>query len=161
MLPSRIVPSSTHLFFPAGVSFVGSTYAPTEKIQILPSKPRSVSCRNVLLVKSECHILGGHSRRATVRCSMDEERTLFESSPKTIASAIQYGHVQHVAVLVEDTAAAKRFYMEVLGMADDHALRNPKLPFDGTFLKAGNSQIHLMELPSVDPKTGRPEHGGR
>jgi glyoxylase I family protein len=64
-------------------------------------------------------------------------------------------------MLVEDTAAARQFYMEVLGMTDDYDLRNPNLPFDGTFLRAGNSQIHLMELPSVDPKTGRPAHGGR
>jgi glyoxylase I family protein len=64
-------------------------------------------------------------------------------------------------MLVENTEVAKRFYMDVLGMADDHAMRNPKLPFGGTFLRAGSSQIHLMELPSVDPKVGRPEHGGR
>jgi glyoxylase I family protein len=89
-----------------------------------------------------------------------------EGSPvdaPSVASApvIEYGHVQHVGLLVEDTAKAKRFYVEVLGMGDDHALRNAKLPFGGTFLRAGNSQIHLMELPSMDPKTGRPQHGGR
>jgi glyoxylase I family protein len=77
------------------------------------------------------------------------------------AASIEYGGIHHVGMLVENTAAAKRFYMDVLGMGDDHALRNPKLPFGGTFVRAGNSQIHLMELPSVDPKVGRPEHGGR
>lgn len=74
---------------------------------------------------------------------------------------VQYGGIQHVGMLVEDTATAKRFYMDVLGMTDDDALRNPNLPFVGAFLRAGNSQVHLMELPSVDPKVGRPDHGGR
>jgi glyoxylase I family protein len=83
------------------------------------------------------------------------------SSDSEGAVSIEYGGIQHVGVLVEDTVASKKFYMEVLGMADDHALRSPKLPFEGTFLRAGNSQIHLMELPNSNPKDGRPEHGGR
>jgi glyoxylase I family protein len=83
--------------------------------------------------------------------------------PKSTSAppSVQFGCVQHVGMLVENTELAKRFYVNVLGMADDHAQRNPNLPFGGTFLRAGSSQIHLMELPSVDPKIGRPEHGGR
>lgn len=83
------------------------------------------------------------------------------STEPTSAQKIEYGCIQHVGMLVEDTETAKRFYMDILGMSDDHALRNPKLPFGGTFVRAGNSQVHLMELPSVDPKDGRPTHGGR
>lgn len=74
---------------------------------------------------------------------------------------MQYGRIQHAGVLVKDTAASKKFYMEVLGMLDDSQLRNSKLPFKGAFLKAGSSQIHLMELPNPDPEEGRPDHGGR
>lgn len=77
------------------------------------------------------------------------------------SGSVQYVAIQHAGMLVENTEKAKEFYMEVFGMEDDTALRNPKLPFHGAFLKAGSSQIHLMELPSVDPKTGRPAHGGR
>jgi hypothetical protein len=161
MLPNPDIPNWNPPFFPAVITFVGSMYAPNTKRQIFPLNFRSASGPGVLPFKAERHIFGGRTGRTTVRCSLDHEHHSFESTPRAGVSSIQYGHVQHVAVLVEDTAAAKRFYMEVLGMADDHALRNPKLPFDGTFLKAGNSQIHLMELPSVDPKTGRPEHGGR
>ncbi len=72
-----------------------------------------------------------------------------------------YLGIQHAGMLVEDTERAKKFYMEVFGMEDDTEKRNPKLPFKGAFLKAGVSQIHLMELPSLDPKEGRPDHGGR
>lgn len=74
---------------------------------------------------------------------------------------VRYGRIQHAGVLVKDTALSKQFYMHVFGMEDDDALRNPKLPFKGSFLKAGSSQIHLMQLPSPDPEQGRPEHGGR
>lgn len=75
--------------------------------------------------------------------------------------SIEYGAIQHIGLLVASTARAKAFYTDVLGMADDEHLRNPALPFGGTFVRAGDSQIHLMELPSPDPTTGRPEHGGR
>ena len=77
------------------------------------------------------------------------------------ASAVEYGRIQHCGVLVKDTEASKSFYMNVFGMEDEDYLRNPKLPFNGSFLRAGASQIHLMELPNPDPLTGRPAHGGR
>jgi hypothetical protein len=50
---------------------------------------------------------------------------------------------------------------QVLGMEDQSAKRNPDLPYPGAFMGAGNQQIHLMELPIIDPVEGRPEHGGR
>lgn len=86
--------------------------------------------------------------------------TVTRRCPMT-ASAVQYGRIQHAGVLVKDTATSKQFYMDVFGMQDDDELRNPKLPFKGSFLKAGSSQIHLMQLPNPDPLDGRPEHGGR
>lgn len=78
-----------------------------------------------------------------------------------MSTAVDYGRIQHAGVLVKDTVASKKFYMDVLGMLDETELRSSKLPFDGAFLKAGSSQIHLMELPNPDPEEGRPEHGGR
>lgn len=53
------------------------------------------------------------------------------------------------------------WYTGLLGMADDTHLRNAALPFPGAFVRAGASQIHLMELPNPDPVDGRPPHGGR
>lgn len=76
-------------------------------------------------------------------------------------STVRYGRIQHAGVLVTSTEVAKQFYMQVYGMQDDDHLRNPKLPFKGSFMRAGSSQIHLMELPSPDPIMGRPVHGGR
>lgn len=74
---------------------------------------------------------------------------------------VEYGRIQHAGVLVRDTLASKKFYMDVLGMSDDTHMRSVKLPFEGAFVRAGESQIHLMELPNPDPLEGRPEHGGR
>eukprot|EP00903_Cladosiphon_okamuranus_P008846 g8470.t1 len=74
----------------------------------------------------------------------------------------EFGGVQHAGVLVKDTKASKEFYVNVLGFEDESSLRpDDKLPFDGAFVRAGATQIHLMELPNPDPVDGRPEHGGR
>lgn len=99
-----------------------------------------------------------HSQARTSVC-----RPRMTSSPTqpSTQTGVQYGGIQHAGVLVRDTSAAMKFYTEVLGMTDDTAVRNPKLPFDGGFVRAGTSQIHIMELPNPDPTEGRPAHGGR
>ncbi|CAM9960391.1 unnamed protein product [Ectocarpus sp. 12 AP-2014] len=78
----------------------------------------------------------------------------------TEASVPEFGGIQHAGVLVSDSMASKEFYVNVFGFEDDSPLR-PQLPFDGAFVRAGATQIHLMELPNPDPVDGRPEHGGR
>ena len=76
------------------------------------------------------------------------------------ASDIKYGEMQHAGVLVQDVPKAVEFYTQVLGMRDESHLR-PNLPYPGAFIGCGVNQIHLMQLPSPDPKEGRPEHGTR
>lgn len=94
-------------------------------------------------------------KRNTVRmCANDGQRV-------KVSRPVQYHGIQHAGMLVENTERAKKFYTEVFGMEDETHSRNPKLPFKGAFMRAGNSQIHLMELPSPDPIEGRPDHGGR
>lgn len=67
--------------------------------------------------------------------------------------------LHHVSILVADTARARRFYEDVLGLKP---LDRPDLGFPGAWLALGEGQqLHLMELPNPDPRTGRPEHGGR
>eukprot|EP00291_Cryptomonas_curvata_P020216 CAMPEP_0172170028 /NCGR_PEP_ID=MMETSP1050-20130122/11035_1 /TAXON_ID=233186 /ORGANISM="Cryptomonas curvata, Strain CCAP979/52" /LENGTH=136 /DNA_ID=CAMNT_0012841155 /DNA_START=123 /DNA_END=533 /DNA_ORIENTATION=- len=73
---------------------------------------------------------------------------------------LKYGGLQHAGVLVTNTASAVKFYTEVLGMSDVSHLR-PALEYPGAFIACGNDQIHLMQLPSPDPRDGRPVHGGR
>lgn len=51
--------------------------------------------------------------------------------------------------------------MDVFGFTDETYQRPTTLPYPGAFLRCGTSQIHLMQLPTLDPKTGRPAHGGR
>jgi glyoxylase I family protein len=67
--------------------------------------------------------------------------------------------IHHVSVLVADTERALRFYRDILGLALEPA--RPQLSFPGAWLRIGDQQIHLLELPSPDPVDGRPAHGGR
>src|SRR3569832_2460577 len=67
--------------------------------------------------------------------------------------------ILHVGVLVTDTMRALCFYRDILGLDVDPA--RPDLGYPGAWLWVGAQQIHLMELPTPDPATGRPAHGGR
>jgi glyoxylase I family protein len=67
--------------------------------------------------------------------------------------------IHHVSVIVADTERALRFYRDTLGLDVDAA--RPDLGYPGAWLKIGDQQIHLLELPNPDPVTGRPVHGGR
>ncbi len=66
--------------------------------------------------------------------------------------------IHHISLLVSDTARALEFYGTLLGL---EKVERPDLPFPGAWLAVGDQQIHLLELPSPDPASGRPEHGGR
>ncbi|GAB6040087.1 VOC family protein [Endothiovibrio diazotrophicus] len=68
--------------------------------------------------------------------------------------------LHHVSLLVADTERSLRFYAGVLGM--EVSGRRPELGFPGAWLEVGEGgQIHLLELESPDPVSGRPERGGR
>ncbi len=68
-------------------------------------------------------------------------------------------HLHHVSLLVSDTQKALQFYCGVLGLKP---IERPNFPFPGAWLEVSElQQIHLIELPSPDPKEGRPAHGGR
>lgn len=84
----------------------------------------------------------------------------FASSVK-IEPAVEYGRIQHVGVLVSDASASKKFYMEVLCMQEESELSHVKLPFNCAFLRAGSSQIHLMEHSNPDSEEKRSEQSGR
>jgi len=66
--------------------------------------------------------------------------------------------IHHVSLLVSDTDRALAFYHELLGLP---LLARPELGFPGAWLALGPHQLHLLELPSPDPREGRPDHGGR
>ncbi|MGR8980938.1 MAG: VOC family protein [Gammaproteobacteria bacterium] len=73
--------------------------------------------------------------------------------------SIDFISLHHASLLVADTGVSLDFYKGVLGLKQ---IDRPPLPFPGAWLQVGdNQQIHLLELPNPDPKTGRPEHGGR
>ncbi len=67
--------------------------------------------------------------------------------------------IHHASVLVSDVSRSLQFYVDVLGIEIDSS--RPQMPFAGAWLRVGDQQIHLLQLPNPDPVTGRPEHAGR
>ncbi|MDZ7805160.1 VOC family protein, partial [Thiohalophilus sp.] len=67
--------------------------------------------------------------------------------------------IHHVSIIVSDTSRALAFYEQVLGLPVDGT--RPDLGYPGAWLRIGDQQLHLLELPNPDPVTDRPAHGGR
>lgn len=67
--------------------------------------------------------------------------------------------IHHVSLIVADTQRALHFYCDLLGLSVDNA--RPDLGYPGAWLRVGDQQIHLLELPNPDPIEGRPAHGGQ
>lgn len=65
----------------------------------------------------------------------------------------------HASFLVADLAKSRAFYEGVLGLRPSPA--RPDLGYAGVWYDVGAQQLHLLALPSPDPVTGRPAHGGR
>ena len=67
--------------------------------------------------------------------------------------------VNHVSLLVSDTARALGFYHGLFGIPLDAS--RPDLGFPGAFLRLGEVQIHLLELPAAAAQGALPAHAGR
>ena len=67
--------------------------------------------------------------------------------------------VNHVSLLVADTARALGFYHDLLGIPLETS--RPELGFPGAFLQLGNVQIHLLELATAGPPGLQPKPAGR
>ena len=67
--------------------------------------------------------------------------------------------LHHVSLVVANTTKSVAFYTQILDL--EVCAGRPELPFAGAWLKVGDQQIHLLEVPNPDPVKGRPEHGGR
>jgi glyoxylase I family protein len=68
--------------------------------------------------------------------------------------------LDHISLLVRDTARALEFYHGLLGLAVDPS--RPDLGFPGAFLDTGNAQIHLLELaPPAAAQNAGEKPGGR
>lgn len=72
---------------------------------------------------------------------------------------MQISCIHHVSLIVADTRRSLHFYCDLLGLSIDYA--RPDLGYPGAWLRVGDQQIHLLELPNPDPIEGRPAHGGR
>ncbi len=56
--------------------------------------------------------------------------------------------VHHVSINVDDVTAAKRFYVDLLGLRD---LPRPDFDFAGAWLQAGDQEVHLLGIQSGKP----------
>ena len=53
--------------------------------------------------------------------------------------------LHHVSINVDDVEAARRFYVDVLGLTERRD--RPAFSFGGAWLDAGDQQVHLIEAP--------------
>lgn len=59
----------------------------------------------------------------------------------------------HASVNVDDLEAAKRFYVDLLGLVP---IERPDLGVGGMWLDAGDGrQVHLIDIPAVAPDCGQ------
>ena len=68
-------------------------------------------------------------------------------------------NLHHASVVIADLEQSLAFYQGVLGLQTDDS--RPDLGYPGAWLRVGGQQVHLLQLPNVDPVQGRPEHVGR
>ena len=73
----------------------------------------------------------------------------FYAGPLRTSSG-QTGHmtplgVHHVSINVDDVDAARRFYVDILGLTE--RTDRPAFSFDGAWLNIGAQQVHLIEAP--------------
>jgi len=67
--------------------------------------------------------------------------------------------IHHVSLLVSDTPRALDFYHGVLGLEVEP--QRPELGFPGAWLRVGDRQIHLIEMPERARAANPAAHGGR
>ena len=64
-------------------------------------------------------------------------------------SKFEIGGILHASVIVSDTQRALEFYHNILGLSV--ITERPNLGYPGAWLKLGDEQLHLLELPNPDP----------
>jgi catechol 2,3-dioxygenase-like lactoylglutathione lyase family enzyme len=60
--------------------------------------------------------------------------------------------VHHVSLNVSDVAAARRFYVEVLGLEE---IPRPAFPFAGAWLRSGGQELHLIAREGHEAPEGQ------
>lgn len=67
--------------------------------------------------------------------------------------------IHHISFVIADVNLSLDFYCGVLGLVEDPS--RPDLGYPGAWLRVGEQQIHLLQVPNPDPPEGRPVHVGR
>jgi len=69
-----------------------------------------------------------------------------------------FNSILHSSVIIADVEKSLTLYRDILGLNVDSS--RPDLGYPGAWLKVGDQQIHLIQLPNPDPTIHRPKHGG-
>ena len=79
----------------------------------------------------------GMTGREAAECML----AMHPEQSETVPTTAEVKHLDHVTVVVEDLERSRRFYTDVLGM---QVTERPGFPFDGLWLQAGDTQVHLI-----------------
>ena len=108
----------------------------------------SNSYRNHIKFVKLPNILNSNQFRFQTKLNLHQNRKLI------------HGGFNHCGIIVKNNEKSKQFFIEVFDFIDETHLRPISLPFPGSFLRFGDHQLHLMELPNPDKIDERPEYGG-
>lgn len=102
-------------------------------------------------------------KRGSGGTSQPDDGLKYEVKGSFSKESIDFTGVHHVGMLCDNVEKSLKFYCGVLGLTINKTRPDDKLPFEGAWLNVGSpsQMIHLMQLPSPDPKSGRPVYGGR
>ncbi|MCH2212418.1 MAG: DUF1805 domain-containing protein [Fuerstiella sp.] len=67
--------------------------------------------------------------------------SVYPKKPDVAGSPVHVKFLDHVTIIVEDLERSRRFYTDVLGM---QVVERPDFSFDGMWLNAGGTQVHLI-----------------
>jgi catechol 2,3-dioxygenase-like lactoylglutathione lyase family enzyme len=76
----------------------------------------------------------------------------------SVRPALNVSSFDHVTIICADLAATRRFYVDVLGMAE---VPRPAFKFPGLWFQVGNVQIHATQESPEAGKAGWADRGGK
>lgn len=81
------------------------------------------------------------------------------SEETKLTASFKVTQLHHVSLVISNTARSVDFYQNLLGLEWVHD--RPDLGFPGAWFQLGAQQIHLLEVPNLNPTEQHPQHGGR
>ncbi|MEZ6122095.1 MAG: VOC family protein [Planctomycetaceae bacterium] len=71
------------------------------------------------------------------------------------SAPLQVRYIDHVTLIVKSVAAARDFYVGLLGMRE---VNRPAFDFEGAWFQAGSTLVHLIQEHDRSGPAGYPDH---